>query len=131
MRGLILLLPVLLVLFLAGLHKCLFFLLIHLISSINLLINKESKQPISFKKYFFMTGSARTEEQSSLVEEAKLASNLLPLEEKVKISNPKRDAGFLNSEIMRGEMLPLDKCVLDSGVAHCCISKQIVEILPS
>merc|ERR1711973_585806 len=45
MRGLILLLPVLLVLFLAG--------------------------------------SARTEEQSSLVEEAKLASNLLPLEEKV------------------------------------------------
>ena len=41
-----------------------------------------------------MTGSARTEEQSSLVEEAKLASNLLPLEEKVKISNPKLDAGF-------------------------------------
>ena len=78
-----------------------------------------------------MTGSARTEEQSSLVEEAKLASNLLPLEEKVKISNPKRDAGFLNSEIMRGEMLPLDKCVLDSRVAHRCISEQIIEILPS
>merc|ERR1712012_1002026 len=31
----------------------------------------------------FLAGSARTEEQSSLVEEAKLASNLLPLEEKV------------------------------------------------
>merc|ERR1712012_1310015 len=31
----------------------------------------------------FLAGSARTEKQSSLVEEAKLASNLLPLEEKV------------------------------------------------
>ena len=99
MRGLILLLPALLVLFLAPgkFYSCTVFYLWHLIFRLYCFYfcQKYTLIPLCLAEnsiFFMLTGSARTEEESSLAGDADLPSNILPLSEKVNIL-PSRNFG--------------------------------------